>query len=51
VDWTWTRLDGSSSDWSIAGLVESLLLHGNTADIDFNDDSSLLSESGSEDKD
>ena len=23
-DWTWTRLDGSSPDWSIAGLVESL---------------------------
>jgi len=24
LDWTWTRLDGSSPDWSIAGLVESL---------------------------
>jgi hypothetical protein len=24
LDWTWTRLDGSSLDWSIAGLVESL---------------------------
>jgi len=26
LDWTWTRLDGSSPDWSIAGLVESLLV-------------------------
>jgi len=25
LDWTWTRLDGSSPDWSIAGLVESLV--------------------------
>jgi hypothetical protein len=24
LDWTWTRLDGSSPDWYIAGLVESL---------------------------
>jgi len=24
LDWTWTRLDGSSLDWSITGLVESL---------------------------
>jgi hypothetical protein len=24
LDWTWTRLDGSSPDWSIAGLVESV---------------------------
>jgi hypothetical protein len=25
LDWTWTRLDGSSPDWSSAGLVESLI--------------------------
>jgi hypothetical protein len=24
LDWTWTGLDGSGLDWSIAGLVESL---------------------------
>jgi len=40
LDWTWTRLDGSSPDWSIAGLVESLEAREQT---DFNCDDNIKS--------